>query len=172
MTMAGLNVLLTAPPRSGKSTLIERIVARLDRPLAGFLTREIRERGRRVGFAINTLDGQEGVLAHVGHKSRHRVGQYGVNLADLDRIAVPSLRPDDPAALVIVDEIGQMECFSQKFRQAVVDLLDSDSDVLGSIALKGGSFIQSIKARPGVEVIAVTPANRDQLVGLAARFTR
>jgi len=168
--MAGLKVLLTGAPRSGKSTLIERIVSRLDRPVAGFLTREIRERGRRVGFTINTLDGQEGVLAHVGHKSKHKVGQYGVNLADLDRIAVPSIQPVDPAALVIVDEIGKMECFSEKFRQAVLDLLDSDHDVLGSIALKGGSFIRSIKARVDVEVIEVTPANRDGLVGLAARF--
>lgn len=168
--MAGLKVLLTGPPRSGKSTLIERIVNRLDRPLAGFLTREIRESGRRVGFTINTLDGQEGVLAHVGHKSKHKVGQYGVNLADLDRIAVPSLQPDDPAALVIVDEIGKMECFSSRFKQAVVDLLDSDRDVLGSIALKGGTFIKNIKTRVDVEVIALTPANRDHLVGLAGRF--
>ncbi|MBU0517028.1 MAG: AAA family ATPase [Proteobacteria bacterium] len=168
--MAGLRVLLTGPPRSGKTTLIERIVRRLDRPVAGFFTREIREHGRRVGFSIITLTGQEGVLAHVYHQSRHKVGRYGVNLADLDRIAVPSVQPDDRAALVIVDEIGRMECLSEKFRLAVIDLLDSDHDVLGSIAQGGGPFIQGLKARADVELIAVTPANRDELVGLADGF--
>jgi nucleoside-triphosphatase len=165
-----LKVLLTGPPRSGKSTLIERIIARLDRPLAGFFTGEIKEHGRRVGFALKTLDGREGVLARVGHESAHRVGPYGVNLADLDRLAVPSMRPDDPAALVIVDEIGKMECFSSRFRRAVIDLLDSEHDVLGSIALKGQTFIQKIKSRADVDLIEVTPANRDRLVDLADRF--
>jgi nucleoside-triphosphatase THEP1 len=169
--MAGLKVLLTGPPGSGKSTLIERIIARLDRPRTGFLTREIRERGRRVGFALTTLDGRQGILAHVGHSSRHRVGRYGVNLTDLERIAVPAIQPPDPTVLVIVDEIGKMECFSSLFRQAVVDLFESDHDVLGSIALKGGPFIHGLKSRAGVELIEITPAGRDELICLADRFT-
>ncbi len=163
-------MLLTGLPGSGKSTLIERIIARLDRPVAGFVTREIRERGRRVGFALTTLDGQEGVLAHAGHRSGHRVGRYGVNLADLDRLAVPAIQPRDPTALVIVDEIGKMECLSSRFRQAVLELFDSDQDVLGTIALKGGTYMQNIKTRADVELIEVTPANRDRLVDMADRF--
>ncbi len=169
--MAGVKVLLTGPPRSGKSTLIERIIARLDRPLAGFFTRELREKGRRVGFSIITLDGRQGRLAHRDFDSRFRVGPYGVDLEDLDRIATPSLEPDEPDRLVVVDEIGKMECLSPRFRQALVSLLDSERDVLGSISEKGGPFIQEIRRRPDVELIRVTAANRDELVDLAERFS-
>jgi nucleoside-triphosphatase THEP1 len=49
------NILITGLPGCGKSTLIERIVRKLERPAIGFFTREIREKGRRVGFSINTL---------------------------------------------------------------------------------------------------------------------
>ena len=55
--MAARNILVTGPPRSGKSTLIERVVEGLERPATGFITVEIRERNRRVGFAIATLAG-------------------------------------------------------------------------------------------------------------------
>ncbi|HET8525164.1 MAG TPA: hypothetical protein VFM81_00845, partial [Actinomycetota bacterium] len=34
-------------------------------PLAGFVTQELREGGRRVGFAIGTFDGAHGVLGYV-----------------------------------------------------------------------------------------------------------
>ena len=46
------NILVTGPPRMGKSTLIERIVSKIRRPVTGFFTREIREGGKRVGFSI------------------------------------------------------------------------------------------------------------------------
>jgi|GEM_PF-3076637 len=87
------NVLYTGPPGCGKSTIIEKIVVRLDRPGTGFFTREMRESGRRVGFSMNILDGGHGVLAHTDIRSPIKVGRYGVNLLDIDRIAVPSMVP-------------------------------------------------------------------------------
>jgi nucleoside-triphosphatase len=52
------NILVTGSPRIGKSTLIERIVSGIQRPLTGFFTKEITDRGKRVGFSIDTLDGK------------------------------------------------------------------------------------------------------------------
>jgi nucleoside-triphosphatase THEP1 len=43
----------------------------------GFLTEELRERGERVGFRIQTLDGQTATLAHVRLKTAHRDGRAG-----------------------------------------------------------------------------------------------
>jgi nucleoside-triphosphatase THEP1 len=158
------NILFTGPPRCGKSTLIERIVQRIDRPATGFFTKEIRKKGRRVGFSINTLDQKEGVLAHQRIKSRRRVGKYGINLTDLEKIAVPSMIPTRPDELVVIDEIGKMECFSLLFKQTLESVLDSDHPVIGSIALKGDRFIGRIKARADVGLVMVTPSNRDALI--------
>jgi len=158
------NVLFTGPPRCGKSTLIEKIIREIKIPATGFFTREIREKGRRVGFSINTLDGKQGVLAHQRIKSRWQVGKYGVNLAEIDRIAVPAMMPDRPDMLIVIDEIGKMECFSMLFKKTLKNVLDSKHPVIGSIALKGDHFIQKIKVRPDVLLVTVTLQNQDELV--------
>ena len=161
-----MNILVTGPPRCGKSTLIESVVGRLQKPMTGFFTREMRQGGKRVGFSITTLDGKEGVLAHQDTKSRFRVGKYGVNLDHIDQIAVPSMVPAKADEIVVIDEIGKMECFSFLFRQTLVKVLDSDNSVVGSIASKGDKFIQKIREREDVLLVHVTEKNRDELVNL------
>lgn len=157
------NCLLTGPPRCGKSTVIERLVGMIDRPITGFLTREICERGRRTGFRIVALDGTEGILAHEKVSTSLRVGKYGVNLEDLERIAVPSMIASRPEYIVVIDEIGKMECYSALFREMLVRALDGPQLVIGSIALKGDPFIREIRRRPDVRIITVTRENRDTL---------
>lgn len=166
------NILFTGPPRCGKSTLIHKIVQKINIPATGFFTREILERDRRVGFSINTLDRKEGVLAHEQIKSRWRVGKYGVNLSDIDRIAVPSMMPATSDQLIVIDEIGKMECFSELFKKTLEGVLDSDLQVIGSIAMKGDRFIQKIKERSDVLLVTVTPQNRDELVNMYLKFNR
>jgi len=162
--MKGKNILYTGQPGCGKSTLIEKIVNQTQKPLTGFITREIREEGGRVGFSIITMDGKEGVLAHQEIRSRYRVGKYGVNLAAIDQIAVPAMIPRSHDEWVVIDEIGKMECLSPLFRMTLIQVLDSLNFVLGSVALKGEPFIQNIKKRDDVLLIHVNERNRDQLV--------
>ena len=119
-----------------------------------------------MGFSINTLDRKEGVLAHERIKSRWRVGKYGVNLSDIEKIAVPSMMPATSDQLVVIDEIGKMECFSELFKKTLEGVLDSDLPVIGSIAMKGDRFIQKIKERSDVLLVTVTPQNRDELVNM------
>ena len=164
--MPANNILVTGPPRSGKSTLIEKVVQEISRPATGFFTQELREKGKRVGFSITTLDGKTGVLAHQSLRSKFRVGKYGVNLEDLDQIAVPSMLPSIPGQIVVIDEIGKMECFSRLFKETLLRVLSSETQVIGSIAIKGGHFIQSIKKREDVSLISITEKTRDTALQL------
>jgi len=157
------NFLVTGPPRCGKSTLVASIVSKIDNPMTGFFTREILERGRRTGFKIITLDGREGTLAHERIKSRLRVGKYGLNLEDLDAIAVPAMIPSKPDDIVVIDEIGKMECYSHLFRRTLVETLNSSNKVIGSIAMKGSGFIEEIKSRRDVKLFLVSESTRDSL---------
>jgi len=158
------NFLFTGLPGCGKSTLIENVVRQIRNPCTGFFTREIREKGRRVGFSIDTLDGRQGVLAYQNKKSRYRVGRYGVNIEDIDRIAVPAMVPASESVIVVIDEIGKMECCSQLFKDTLMRILDLKHPVVGSIALRGDSFIQGIKKREDTLLVRVSEKNRDTLV--------
>jgi nucleoside-triphosphatase THEP1 len=158
------NILFTGSPGCGKTTLIEKIVAGTKRPATGFFTQEIRAHGRRVGFSINALNGKEGVLAHQNFKSRYKVGKYGVNIQDIDHVAVPAMHPDNEKILVVIDEIGKMECFSPLFRDTVTRVLNSKNPVLGSIPLSDGPFIEQIKRRDDILLIEVSKDNRDSIV--------
>ena len=142
---------------------MKKIVERINLPCTGFFTREMRERGRRVGFSIVTLDGRQGVMAHVDIRSRYRVGEYGVKVQNIDRIAVPSMVAENDNVVVVVDEIRKMECFSEMFRQTLLRGLNSPNTVVGCIALKGDRFINAIKKRPDSLLIPVSEKNRDVL---------
>jgi len=146
--------------------LIEKVVQEISRPATGFFTRELREKGRRVGFSITTLEGKTGVLAHQSIRSTFRVGKYRVNLEDLDQIAVPSMRPSTPDQIVVVDEIGKMECFSRLFKETLIKVLFSANLVIGSVAIKGDRFIQSIKKRDDVSLVFITEKTRDAALQL------
>jgi nucleoside-triphosphatase len=147
----------------GKTTLIRRIVQELQTPSTGFLTQEIRERGKRVGFTINTLAGTKVLLAHINLSGRYRVGRYGVILENVDRVAVESMIPKTLKESVVVDEIGKMECFSSLFRKTVLDVLDIPNVVIGTISLRGDRFIKEIKSRSDVLVVEISEKNRDEL---------
>ncbi|GAJ04598.1 unnamed protein product [marine sediment metagenome] len=162
--MAKRNILITGQPGCGKSTLIERVVDRIEEHVTGFFSREIKEKGRRVGFSINTLDGKEGILAHQNIKVKLRVGKYGVNLRDIETIAVPSMIPTRKEEIVVIDEIGKMECFSPLLKETLIRVLNLPNWVIGSIAQKGDLFIERIKDRDDVMLISITPQTREILV--------
>lgn len=156
-------LLLTGPPGVGKTTVIRRVADGLaGRRLGGFVTEEIRVGAQRVGFGIETFDGQSAVFAHVDKRSPHRVGRYGVDVAALDTMVDSALAPDI-ADVYLVDEIGKMECLSKRFVAAVTALLDSGRLLVATIAARGGGFMKVAKTRSDLEVWTVTQANRDEL---------
>ena len=117
------NILITGMPKSGKSTLLKKIIKKHDKK-TGFVTNEIRENGERVGFEIETHTGQKSVLANINFKTSLKVSKYFVNIKNLDEI-IPKVSEFNGDDLLFIDEIGQMELFSKKFKQLVLRYFDS-----------------------------------------------
>ena len=90
------------------------------------------------------------------------IRRYGVSIENIEIIAVPSIKPVD-SNIVILDEIGKMECFSDVFKEAAINALDSPNIVIGTITFGGDDFILKVKEREDIEIHEVTPGNRDLL---------
>ncbi|UCH82011.1 MAG: hypothetical protein JSW20_05130 [Nitrospiraceae bacterium] len=156
------NIFLTGAPSCGKTTVIRKVISGLALPAKGFFTEEEISGDRRVGFMMNTLDGRKAYLAHQDITSDFCIRRYGVSIHNIDTVAVPSILPV-ANAIIILDEIGKMECFSDLFKEAALKALDSHNIVIGTITLGGDEFIQSIKDRADIDISEVTLGNRDSL---------
>lgn len=159
-----MKLLLTGAPGIGKTTIIMKVLEGLQVEGGGFYTKELRQGRRRMGFVVRDLSGREAVLAHVELTKGPRVGKYRVDVRSFEEVAIPALeealREKD---LVVIDEIGKMELFSERFRQLVQEALRGPKDVLGVIHKGNDPFSRSLREIPGMQIWEVTLANRDHL---------
>jgi nucleoside-triphosphatase len=160
-------LLITGVPGIGKTTVIRRVADSLSgKQIRGFYTEEIRTGGERRGFRLVTFNGEQRVIAHSDFAKRHRVGKYGIDVAAIDA-AASLLCPDPSAELYLVDEIGRMECLSERFITAMRELLAGRVPLVATVGLRGGGLIAEVKGMEQCLLWEVTRENRD---GLPARI--
>jgi nucleoside-triphosphatase len=159
-------------PGSGKTTLFRRLVNEWQHlnPV-GFYTAEIREGKSRRGFELCSLDGRSGTLAHVNLRTGYRVGKYGVDVNGFEAFLAELPLGVPQTGLVMIDEIGKMECLSDRFIEIVKAVFDSDRRLVATIARKGGGLIAQLKKRTDVQLFELTRENQDSLFNrLVQRF--
>jgi len=162
-------LVLTGSPGVGKTTVLLRVVESLKAKgysVGGMLSREVRSDKTRVGFEILDLSSdRRGWLAHVNQKSGPSVGKYRVNLEDLDNIGANAIvNAAENFDVVVIDEIGPMELFSEKFKEAVRRAVEGGKLVVGVVHWKARDrLIDEVKKREDIEIIVVTYENRNKL---------
>lgn len=149
----------------GKTTVCREVAERYGGSVGGMLSGEVRRDGGRTGFRVEDLStGETGWLARRDGPGP-RVGSYGVDVDDLERVGVSAIRGAlESADLVVVDEVGPMEFTSDRFVEAVEDALEHDGDAL--FVVHGRSRHPLAKrVREEARPIEVTRGNRDGLPG-------
>lgn len=131
-----MKIFITGLPGCGKTFLIRKIVEEFKDKIkiSGFFTEEIREKGKRIGFKIVDIStGKSGILAGIDIKGP-KISKYGVNLKALKEIGIKAIRKE--SQLVVIDEIGAMELLSEKFREEIKNLMNSNKNLLATLHRK------------------------------------
>ena len=157
------NLLISGLPRSGKTTLVRRLLEQevLKNEAGGFFTEEIREQGERVGFMIQTIpEGRRALLARKDFQSCFRVGSYGVNTKALEDLGCQLIEESlQNKKIVIIDEIGKMELLSARFRNVLLEALNSSHKVLATVMERPHPFADQIKNRIDVKLLSLNRKN-------------
>lgn len=155
------NILITGKPKSGKSTLLCNLISGIADKV-GFVTNEILGNEGRLGFEIETYTGHKATLAHVDLKTEHQVGKYFVDIKSLESL-IPSVCDFNTNSLLYLDEIGEMQLFSNKFKDLVWQYLNSQNTCLATISyVFDNDFTRSIKERNDIILVEISPEDREE----------
>eukprot|EP00116_Pleurobrachia_bachei_P011656 sb/3471918/ len=163
-----MHVFLTGKPGVGKTTLVKHLLEIIPAgSVSGFFTEEVRGEGGRIGFDVVSVTdpSSRSKLARVGAPGRHKVGKYTVCKDGFEIHALPLL--STPSQVVVIDEVGKMELFSDSFKRKVGDVLDKPGTlVLATVPVQPIPFVNQLKAREDVVLFTITKENRDEMKGV------
>ena len=163
-------ILITGPPRCGKSTLISKLIDHYSERnyiIHGFLTPEVRKDGIRIGFdVLNILTGKKARLARIGnYKTRFKLGKYKIFIDEFEEL-ISNLEQniEKERTLIVIDEIGKMELFSTKFQDILRSIFRSNIPILATIGLKLNHPIKDyILKIPEVTLFNLTRQNQQKI---------
>lgn len=156
---------LTGRPGIGKSTLVSKIVSKLESELSvgGIIVHEIREEGRRIGFEMEDLtSGSRMIMASVDHDGP-RLGKYGVYVENIERFFLPAIISATAGCdLIVIDELGPVQFKCPAFIPVIEKALLSTKSMLLTFKLNyRHPLIEEVERV--ASVLEVTEENRDQL---------
>lgn len=136
-------ILITGPPRCGKSTLISKLIDHFlqkNFKIYGFITPEIRKENKREGFYIQDIYSKMRFpLARIGNfNTNYKLGRYSVFVEDFENYIneFKEFMKEIPGSIFCIDEIGKMELFSKKFQDFIKKLFLSNNLIIATIGEK------------------------------------
>ncbi len=160
------NLFLAGDLHVGKSTLIDKVIDNLTFfHISGFRTSRYFKNKRLEGFYIEDIrqGSKEQKNIFIGRciNENHWVSipstfdDYGVKILEDCLKGNPDL--------IVMDELGFFESNAIRFQDMVLNILDSDTPVLGVLKLKETPFLNTIRNKKDVRVFAITQENRDAM---------
>jgi nucleoside-triphosphatase THEP1 len=201
-------LLLTGEPGVGKTYILNNVLkSPLLNIEFRFITKEIRnENNNRIGFQLvsvnknnigeptdikwlayrnhtNITDKDFGSLDNINDSlltNPHIFGHWLVSIANIDYFVNTYMNIPEQWGIVVLNEIGPMQCLSEKFMSSVEKLFDDASNgkcaIIGTVKLnKSGNsisddFIDNVKKFPEGNIITNTKDNRNNITNRIAKM--
>jgi nucleoside-triphosphatase len=170
------NILITGMPQSGKSTLLKKLIASFPNR-KGLITNEMRDNsGARTGFEMEASSGVHSVLASIHFDEPIKVSKYGVRPDSISMITyeINSFKEED---LLFIDEIGEMQLYSESFKSLVISYLDAPNTCIATISkIYNNPFTKSLRLRDDIIVIDLSYLEREKaeayILALASKIEK
>lgn len=156
-----MHLFLTGEIQVGKSTLLSALLRSLGLPACGFCTcwrrTEAEDTLHLLPWGMDADCGADNQVA------RRRNGRAEILPGRFDALGPELLTPRPGCAVMVMDELGFLERNDLRFQEAVLCALDGPLPVLGVIKPRQEPFLDRVRAHAGVQLVTVTPENRDDL---------
>jgi len=130
-----MKIFITGESGVGKTTLIKEvsdILIKREFKISGFITTDLTSEGKRIGFNIIDINTkEERIFASKNIKTDFKFGSYYLNIKNLDEILNKVLKRNYD--ILIIDEIGKMEFYSDNFKEKIDNLIKSETKILATL---------------------------------------
>lgn len=163
------NILLTGEINVGKSTIINKMIAKhfSDSVIAGFKTLPFYEQDEVKGYyiedqcKIGVKPMVDNIVGKIFEKE-HRC--YGItDTFENKGVKILDHALNTKVDIILLDELGFFENNSENFKKRIIEVFKSHTRVIGVLKKKDTEFLNSIKSREDILVIEVTKGNRDNI---------
>ena len=161
-----MNIFLTGKIDCGKSTIINQFLVEYSGSVSGYKTvRESTHLDEYFGVYMQDMNGNEKDLS-----LQNKVGDCYEDKSLVccenvfNTLGVGLLENYQDCDLVVMDEIGILERDCEPFKAKIIEVLDSDTAVLGVIKQKDSAFLNSIRKRKDVTIIEITRLNNQDVL--------
>lgn len=159
------NIFVTGEKGVGKSTVVNRVTWKLGISPVGFRTLPYEIEGVRRGFYLS------GLVEVVEYKNNTPISvmvgnERCVGITEtFETLGVEILAKSlECEQVILMDELGKLECRAEEFREMVLRCLESERIVFGVLKQCESTFIQGIMQREDTKVFEVTRDNRDMIL--------
>jgi len=157
-------ILLIGPPRVGKTTVVQKVMARSKYRFRGFFTLADNRHSRPRSFTLVAVDGRNRFVPEPDRFLLRPTELEGVSTFSFEELETRGLEALDGSAavhdVVVIDELGALQLHSAAFRQRCTTLLDSTTVVLATAVSTGSSFLDDLRRRPDCRIFDVSVDNR------------
>ena len=163
------HIFLTGEVQVGKSTIIRRFLeAHPGLHVSGFRT-VWQERKMTNSNSLHIVPATGPIIATDENRIGLREGVFPDRVATdypevFDTVGVELLKKTGGSDLIIMDEIGLGENDADDFIDAVLDILDGDTPVLGVVQPKTGILTDAVRDHPKVQLLLVTKESRETVL--------